>query len=295
MNNITIEQINALPSSYSKNIEGDICTIPGLLNNKVAIITGSSQGIGKSIAEIFVENGACVVINGRNPDPCFEVSEGINSNHGRSPRALAYPADVTDSAAVKNMVEAAIKTFGKVDILVNNAGTSRDALIHKMEDKLLSFIVDLSLRGTDNTTRAIVPHFNDEEIHPKVEFKKIINFSSTTGITGNIGQTNYALAKSGVIGYSKACARELCLQRINVNLVAPGFTHTRMTDVKTDPDSEMGMPVGVRNTAINATPFAMNNRAGEPYHNANVVLFLASYLSDWITGQVITVDGGLII
>jgi 3-oxoacyl-[acyl-carrier protein] reductase len=272
----------------------DVKTVEALLNGKVAIITGSSQGIGKSIAEVFVEHGAKVVINGRNPDPCKNFATHLNDGcTDDDAEALAYPCDITDSAAVQKMVDETIGTFGKVDIIVNNAGTSRDALIHKMDDRLLRFILDIAIKGTYNLTKAVVPHFLND--HPKDTFKKIINFASTTGVTGNIGQTNYAMAKGGVIGYSKACARELSLERVNVNVVAPGFTHTRMTELKSSPKDELGMPEGVRNTALSATPFVRNGRAGEPHHNAWVVLFLASYLSDWITGQCITIDGGLYI
>lgn len=271
----------------------DVKTVEALLNGKVAVITGSSQGIGKSIAEVFIKHGAKVVINGRHPDPCKNLVTHLNESCTDDVEALAYPCDVTDAVAVKKMVDETIGTFGKIDIIVNNAGTSRDALIHKMDDKLLRFIIDLAIKGTYNLTKAVVPHFLND--HPKDEFKKIINFASTTGVTGNIGQTNYAMAKGGVIGYSKACARELSLDRINVNVVAPGFTHTRMTELKVDPKAEMGIPEGVRNTALSATPFVRNGRAGEPHHNAWVVLFLASYLSDWITGQCITIDGGLYI
>ncbi|MFX1398718.1 MAG: SDR family NAD(P)-dependent oxidoreductase [Promethearchaeota archaeon] len=288
----SIEGFNNVSAPFSQD---NIKMIPGLLNGKVALITGSSDGIGKSIAETFVQHGAKVVINGRKPDPCHNLANKINNECTEGVEALACPCDVMDQKAVQAMVNKTIDTFGKIDILVNNAGTSRDALIHKMDDKLLRFIIDLAIKGTYNTTKAIIPHFLDETKHSKDAFKKIINFSSTTGVSGNVGQSNYALAKGGVIGYSKACARELCLERINVNCVAPGFTHTRMTQLKTNPDDEVGVPEGVLNLAIAATPFVRHGRAGEPYHNAWVVLFLASYLSDWVTGQVITIDGGLYI
>ncbi len=287
-------------TNESKSINAHISNngikmIPGLLNGKVALITGSSDGIGRSIAEVFVEHGAKVIINGRNPDPCHNLANLINQECSDDIKAIACPCDVMDQKAVQNMIDEAIDTFGKIDIVVNNAGTSRDALIHKMSDKLLRFIIDLAIKGTYNTTKAIIPHFLDETKHSKDAFKKIINFSSTSGVSGNVGQTNYALAKGGIIGYSKACAREVCLERINVNVVAPGFTHTRMTALKEDPNDEMGVPEGVRNTALAATPFVRDGRAGEPHHNAWVVLFLASYLSDWVTGQVLTIDGGLYI
>jgi 3-oxoacyl-[acyl-carrier protein] reductase len=273
----------------------DTKLVPGLVDGKVALITGSSTGIGRSIAEVFLQHGAKVVINSRHKDACRDVANELNNGCTDDFEAFPCACDVTDQAAVQKMVDDTIDCFGKIDILINNAGTSRDSLIHKMSDGLLRKIIDLAIKGTYNTTKAIVPHFLDQSYHHKDEFKKIINFASTTGVTGNVGQTNYAMAKGGVIAYTKACARELCLDRINVNAVAPGFTHTRMTDLKTDPKAELGLPMGVRNTALSATPFVRNGRAGEPHHNAWVVLFLGSYLSDWITGQCIVIDGGLYI
>ena len=258
----------------------------GLLVGKVAIITGSSRGIGKGCAQVFMDQGAKVVINGRDEGVCRETYQDITKNGGD---AIICPADITQKAEVDKMVANTIDAFGHIDIVVNNAGTSRDALIHKMSDSLFKFILDLNLKGTHIVTQSILPEFKKE--NRKDEFKKIINFSSVAGISGNLGQTNYAMAKSGIIAYSKACARELCLERINVNVVAPGFIETRMTAAKKAGDT-LGMPQAVRDLAISSIPFSRGGRGGLPHHVGNVALFLASNLSDWVTGQTFTIDGG---
>ncbi len=266
--------------------QGGIKLMQGLLVGKIAVITGSSRGIGKGCAQVFVDQGAKVVINGRDEGVCRETYQDITKNGGD---AIICPADITNKDEVNKMVSDTINAFGHIDIVVNNAGTSRDALIHKMSDSLFKFILDLNLKGTHYVTQAILPEFTKES--RRDEFKKIINFSSVAGISGNLGQTNYAMAKSGIIAYSKACARELSLDRINVNVIAPGFIETRMTAAK-GPGDELGMPQAVRNLAISSIPFSRGGRGGLPQHVGNVALFLASNLSDWITGQTFTVDGG---
>jgi len=266
--------------------QGGTKLMQGLLVGKVAIITGSSRGIGKGCAQVFLDQGAKIVINGRDEGVCRETYQDITKNGGD---AIICPADITNKDEVNRMISDTIDAFGHVDIVVNNAGTSRDALIHKMSDSLFRFILDLNLKGTHNVTQAVLPEFKKE--NRKDEFKKIINFSSVAGISGNLGQTNYAMAKSGVIAYSKACARELCLERINVNVIAPGFIETRMTKAK-KPGDELGMPQAVRDLAISSIPFSRGGRGGLPHHVGNVALFLASNLSDWLTGQTFTVDGG---
>ena len=266
--------------------QGGTKLMKGLLLGKTAIITGSSRGIGKGCAQVFIEQGAKVVINGRDEGICRETYQNITKNGGD---AIICPADITNQDEVNKMISDAIDAFGQIDIVVNNAGTSRDALIHKMSDSLFKFIFDLNLKGTHLVTQAILPEFRKE--NRKDEFKKIINFSSVAGISGNLGQTNYAMAKSGIIAYSKACARELSLDRINVNVIAPGFIETRMTAAK-KPGDKLGMPQAVRDLAISSIPFSRGGRGGLPHYVGNVALFLASNLSDWITGQTFTVDGG---
>ncbi|UYP45027.1 L-rhamnose 1-dehydrogenase (NADP(+)) [Candidatus Lokiarchaeum ossiferum] len=269
--------------------KNDVKSPKNLLDGKVAIITGSSRGIGKGTAIVFAQQGAKVVINGRDVKACEETAQEIRDMGGE---AIACPASITNKEEVDNLVQKTIDTYGKIDILVNNAGTSRDALIHKMDDKLFNFIVDLNLKGTHMMTQAVLPHFR--QANRNNEFKKIVNVASITGVTGNFGQSNYAIAKSGVIAYSKAIARELAMDRINVNVVAPGFCETRMTALKKEGD-ELGMPGPLRNIAISATPFAREGKAGQPEHTGNTILFFSSELSDWLSGQVVTVDGGMYI
>lgn len=269
--------------------KSNVKTPENLLDGKVAIITGSSRGIGKGTAIVFAKQGAKVVINGRDAKACEETAQEIRNMGGE---AIACPASITNKKEVDNLVQKTIDTYGKIDILVNNAGTSRDALIHKMDDKLFNFIVDLNLKGTHMMTQAVLPHFRQAD--RSNEFKKIVNVASITGVTGNFGQSNYAIAKSGVIAYSKAIARELAMDRINVNVVAPGFCETRMTAIKKDGD-ELGMPGPLRNIAISATPFSRDGKAGQPEHTGNTILFFSSELSDWLSGQVVTVDGGMYI
>lgn len=258
----------------------------GLLDGKVAIITGSGRGIGKGIALKFVSEGAKVVINDIDEKPCNETVEEIKGTGGE---AIGVVADVTNEEQVNNMVKKCVDAFGTVDILVNNAGITRDAMIHKMDDKLLRFIIDVNLKGTHLCTKAVIPYMTDES--KAEQFKKIVNFASTTGVSGNVGQTNYAIAKGGIIAYSKSVAREFALDRVCVNTVAPGFIATRLTAAKSKGD-KLGIPEAIRNVAIAAIPFG---RAGQPEDVAKVVLFFASPLSDWISGQLLTIDGAAFI
>jgi 3-oxoacyl-[acyl-carrier protein] reductase len=260
----------------------------GLLDGKVAIITGSGRGIGKGIANMFVGEGAKVCINDIDADVCKETASAIGDS------AIACPADVTNVEQVTKMVADTVAKFGKVDILINCAGITRDALIHKMDDKLLRFIIDVNLKGTHVCTQAVLPEFLKDGRND--DFKKIVNFASTTGVSGNVGQANYAIAKAGIIGYTKSVAREYALNRVNCNVVAPGFVETRMTQIK-KPGDKMGIPAAIRSVAIGAIPFSRNDaegnpRGGLPEHVAAVVMFFSSKLADWITGQLLTIDGG---
>ncbi|MHA1674308.1 MAG: SDR family NAD(P)-dependent oxidoreductase [Promethearchaeota archaeon] len=260
-----------------------------LLKDKVAIITGSGRGIGKGIAKFFVSQGAKVVINDIDPVPCKETADEINASGGE---ALACPCDVTNKEQVDGMVADAIAKYGKIDILVNNAGTSRDALIHKMDDKLLRFIIDVNLKGTHVCTQAVMPEFTREDRMD--EFKKIINFSSSTGVSGNVGQANYAIAKGGIIAYTKATAREFARYRVCINAIAPGFVETRMTQEKL-PGMKLGVPAAIRNIAISAMPFSREGKGGLPSDIARIVGFFSCDLSNWVTGQLLMGDGGTFI
>jgi len=259
------------------------------LKGKVAIITGSGRGIGKGIAKYFVEQGCKVTINDIDPAPCNSTVEELKALGGD---VIACPADVTNKEQVDKMVADTIAAFGKIDILVNNAGTSRDALIHKMDDKLLRFIIDVNLKGTHVCTQAVLEEFCKEERHD--EFKKIVNFSSSTGVTGNVGQANYAIAKSGIIAYTKSVARELAPQRVCVNAIAPGFVETRMTAEKL-PGMKLGLPPAIRNIAISGIPFSRNKVGGTPEDIAKIVLFFSCDLSNWVSGQLLLGDGAAII
>jgi len=260
-----------------------------LLKGKVAIITGSGRGIGKGIAKAFVEQGCKVVINDIDPNPCAETVEELKAMGGE---AIACPADVTNVEQVNKMIADSIAAFGKIDILVNNAGTSRDAMIQKMDDRSLRFIIDVNMKGTHVCTQAVLSEFLKEERND--EFKKIVNFSSTTGISGNIGQANYAIAKAGIVAYTKSCAREFSMNRVCVNAVAPGFTETRMTALK-KPGEKMGLPQPMRDIAIGGIPFSRDGVGGMPSDIAKIVLFFSCELSDWITGQVLIGAGGSMI
>jgi len=260
----------------------------GLLDGKVAIITGSGRGIGKRIAEVFVREGAKVTVNDIDKVPCEETKNELGAN------AIACVCDVTKEDQVKKMVDDTIAAFGKIDILVNCAGLTRDALIHKMSDKMMDLIIDINLKGTHLCSKAVLEKWLSEGGKDKYEFKKIVNFASTTGVSGNLGQANYGIAKGAIIGYTKSLARECSLERINVNVVAPGFIETRMTQEK-KPGDPMGIPKAVRDVAIGAIPFSRDGQGGQPDHVADVVLFLSSKLSDWVTGQLLTIDGGAFI
>ena len=260
-----------------------------LLKGKVAIITGSGRGIGKGIAKLFVEQGCKVAINDIDPNPCAETVEEIKAMGGE---AIACPADVTNVEQVNKMVADTIAAFGKIDILINNAGTSRDAMIQKMDDRLLRFIIDVNMKGTHVCTQAVLPEFLKDERNN--EFKKIVNFSSTTGVSGNVGQANYAIAKGGLIAYTKSCAREFSLNRVCVNAIAPGFTETRMTALK-KPGDQLGIPQAIRDIAIGAIPFSRDGVGGLPSDIAKIVLFFSCELSDWITGQLLVGGGGSMI
>ncbi|MHA1370630.1 MAG: SDR family NAD(P)-dependent oxidoreductase [Promethearchaeota archaeon] len=257
----------------------------GLLDGKVAIITGSGRGIGKAIALKFVEEGAAVTVNDIDKEVCEKTAQEIRDDGGK---AIACQADVTNWDDVKKMVDDTVAEFGTVDILVNNAGITKDAMVHKMGDKLFGFILNVNLKGTFLCTKVVVPIMKEKE------YGKIVNTASTTGLMGNIGQTNYAAAKGAIISFTKACARELALSKISVNCYGPGFIETRLTAVKSEGGdrSGLGIPEGVRKAAIAAIPFG---RPGKPLDVANVALFFASPLSDFVTGQVINISGGMLI
>ncbi len=242
--------------------------------SKVALITGATRGIGKQIAITLAKNGYDIAINYRTEnDDLKNTKEEIEKNNVK---CLAVKGDVAIFEDCEKFVEEVIKEFGKIDILVNNAGITRDTLIMRMKKEDFESVIDTNLVGTFNVTKNVISHML------KARFGKIINISSVVGVSGNAGQTNYAASKAGIIGFTKSLAKEVASRNILVNAVAPGFIETGMTDVLKDEikqDIEKNIPL---------------KRIGTPQDVANVVKFLASEDSSYITGQVINVDGGML-
>ena len=246
-----------------------------MLTGKVALVTGASRGIGKEIALTLAKNGATVIVNyNGSKERADEVVNEIKANGGNAQAVQCNVADFTQSEA---MVAEILKEYGKVDILVNNAGITKDNLIMRMSESDFDAVLDTNLKGTFNMVRHLSKQFM------KLRYGKIINISSVSGVLGNAGQANYAASKAGVIGLTKSVARELATRNICVNAIAPGFICTEMTDVLSDSAKEGLMKM---------IPM---QRLGQPSDIANMVLFLAGNQSDYITGQVFSVDGGMAI
>ncbi len=245
-----------------------------LLDGKVALVTGASRGIGRAIALRLAEEGAKVAINyAGNTARAEEVRKEIESRGGE---AFLVQADISDSKAVETMVSQVAERFGQIDILVNNAGITRDGLLMRMKEEDFDAVIDTNLRGVFYCTKAV------SKLMMKKRSGRIVNMASVVGLTGNAGQTNYAAAKAGVVGFSKSAARELASRGITVNAVAPGFIDTDMTAAMTDKAKE---------TTLANIPL---KRMGRPEDVANAVLFLVSDQAAYITGQVVNVDGGMV-
>lgn len=246
-----------------------------MLANKVALVTGASKGIGREIALTLAKEGAYVVVNYRGSEAeANQVVEQIKAEGGA---AQAYKCDVSDFDKCGDMIQELIKAHGHIDILVNNAGITRDGLLMKMSEEDFDLVLSTNLKGAFNTTRHMSKFFL------KQKSGKIINISSVSGILGNAGQANYSASKAGLIGLTKATARELASRGINVNAVAPGFVDTEMTQCLSDKAKE---------AIMEQIPL---KRIAAPAEVAGVVLFLASEAAGYITGQVISVDGGMAI
>lgn len=245
-----------------------------LLDGKVALVTGASRGIGRAIAIRLASEGAKVAINfAGNQKAAEEVKGEIEKNGGE---AILVKANVADSAAVDEMFAKVIEAFGTVDILVNNAGITRDGLLIRMKDEDFDAVIDTNLKGVFYCTKAAT------KIMMKKRSGRIVNMSSVVGLMGNAGQTNYAAAKAGVLGFSKSAAKELAARGVTVNMVAPGFIDTDMTAVLSDK---------VKEAMVQEIPM---RKMGRPEDVANAVLFLVSDCSSYITGQVVNVDGGMV-
>lgn len=245
-----------------------------LLDGKTALVTGASRGIGRAIALCLAAEGARVAINyAGNVKAAEEVKAAIEAAGGT---AILCQADIADSSAVEAMVANVVKEFGTIDILVNNAGITRDTLLMRMKDEDFAKVLDTNLKGVFYCTKAI------SKLMMKKRSGRIVNMASVVGLVGNAGQTNYAAAKAGVIGFSKSAAKELASRGITVNVVAPGFIGTDMT---------AGLPESVKEKMLTDIPLG---RMGEPEDVASAVLFLASDQASYITGQVVNVDGGMV-
>lgn len=245
-----------------------------MLEGKVAIVTGAGRGIGRAIALQFAKYGAKVVINYRNS--ITQVEELLETIKAAGGEAIAVQADISKEEEAKNLINEAVVQFGRLDVLVNNAGITKDNLLMRLSESDFDSVIDINLKGTFFCTKFA------SKIMLKQRSGKMINISSVVGLTGNIGQANYAASKAGVIGMTKAVARELASRGITVNAVAPGFIESDMTSQ---------LPEKVKEVTLANIPLKRYGYASEV---ADTVSFLASEAANYITGQVIQVDGGMV-
>ncbi|ADG72735.1 3-oxoacyl-[acyl-carrier-protein] reductase [Brachyspira murdochii] len=243
------------------------------LKNKTAIVTGSSRGIGKKIAEALAKEGANIVVTATNLDKASQVAEELKSSYNIETLALEH--DAKSSESCKEVIAKTIEKFNSIDILVNNAGITKDMLVIQMDDSAWNDVISTNLSGAFYMSREAA------KTMLRARKGKIINISSVIGKMGNAGQVNYAAAKAGIIGITKSMAKEFAPRNICVNAIAPGFIQTDMTDV---------LPEDTVKGIMSITPL---KRLGTPEDVANLVLFLASDMSSYITGEVIAVDGGM--
>jgi 3-oxoacyl-[acyl-carrier protein] reductase len=243
-------------------------------NGKVALITGGARGIGKAIAEKFASLGATVAVADLNLDQAQSTAQELQDRYGRP--TTAVQVNVSEHENARQMVDQLIQTLGKIDILVNNAGVTRDTLILRMEEKDWDIVLGVNLKGVFNCSKAVV--------RPMIKQRsgRIVNISSVSGLAGQAGQTNYSASKAGVIGFTKALAREVASRNITVNAVAPGFIPTALT---------VDLPEELKEAILKTTPMG---RMGTPEEVANAVAFFASDEASYITGQVLSVDGGMV-
>ena len=242
--------------------------------DKCALITGATRGIGKQIAITLAKQGYNIALNYRKENEELENTKKEIEEIGV--QVIAVKGDVANFEECENFVKQVIERFGQIDVLVNNAGITKDMLLMRMKKEDFEQVIDTNLDGTFNVTKNVVPYMM------KARSGRIINISSVVGISGNAGQTNYSASKAGIIGFTKSLAKEIASRNILVNAVAPGFIETNMTDVlKDDVKQEIAKNIPLK-------------RMGTTQDVANVVKFLASDDSSYITGQVINVDGGML-
>lgn len=243
------------------------------LKNKVAVITGAAQGIGRAIATTLAQQGANVVVSDIQLEKAETTAKEIMAETGQ--KVIAVHADVVDSASVKAMIDRTIDEFERIDILVNNAGTTRDGLIMRMKEVDWDLVININLKGTFNCSKAVVRPMM------KQHYGRIVNITSVSGLIGQVGQTNYSASKAGIIGFTKALAREVGSRKITVNAIAPGLVKTALT---------IDLPQELKDMFIEMTPLG---RYGEPEDIANAAAFLVSDEASYITGHVLSVDGGM--
>ena len=244
------------------------------MDRKVALITGGSRGIGKAIALELADNGYNIVINYRTVND--ELKNLKKDIEDKKVECLLVYGDVSKFEDCETMIKQAIDKFERIDVLVNNAGITKDGLIMRMKKEDFESVIDVNLTGTFNVTRNVIPYMM------KQRSGRIINLSSVVGVAGNAGQTNYSASKAGIIGFTKSLAKEVASRNILVNAIAPGFIETDMTSVLSD---------GVKESILNQIPL---KRMGNANEIAKLVKFLSSDDCKYITGQVINIDGGMV-